>query len=195
MPKVQLSAKEFEMLNDASWFLTKSSIIEKVYLMFGEISEVAKEILKHEAPAVYKLSVHPKISKGENYLGLPYVMLDYPRIFGKENVLAIRIMFWWANYFSITLHLKGNFQRQFVITERMEKLSGYYISIKGDEWAHHIDQDNYQLSDDLQKQYPDELVLPGSFVKIARKIPLTEWDNASAELIKTYMELIRFYQG
>ena len=32
----------------------------------------------------------PKISKGENYKGLPYVMLDYPRCFGKTDIFAIR---------------------------------------------------------------------------------------------------------
>ena len=50
----------------------------------------------------------PKIAKGENYLQLPYVLLDYPRCFDKENIFAIRTMFWWGNFFSITLHLSGS---------------------------------------------------------------------------------------
>ena len=49
-----------------------------------------------------------KISKGEN-MGLPWVMLDYPRLFGQEDVLAIRTMFWWGHCFSVTLHLKGRY--------------------------------------------------------------------------------------
>ena len=54
----------------------------------------------------------PKISKGENYRGLPYVMLDYPRLFGREEVLAIRTFFWWGHGFSVTLHLKGGYRER-----------------------------------------------------------------------------------
>ena len=60
--------------------------------------------------------ISPKISKGENYNGLPYVMFDYPRFFTKENVFAVRTFFWWANYFSVTLHLKGEYKEMFAET-------------------------------------------------------------------------------
>ena len=56
----------------------------------------------------------PKISRGENYNGLPYVMLDYPRCFGKEDVFAMRTMFWWGNFFSITWHLKGKYSKEYI---------------------------------------------------------------------------------
>ena len=90
--KVQLSAEEMRLVRDAAWILTKNSVMGKVVAMFGELSGGWKE---------------PKISKGENYKGLPWVMLDYPRVFGKEDVYAIRTFFLWGHAFSITLHLKG----------------------------------------------------------------------------------------
>ena len=58
--------------------------------------------------------VEPKISKGEKYKGLPWVMLDYPRIFGKEDIMAIGTRFWWGHYFSVTLHLKGGYLRTYL---------------------------------------------------------------------------------
>ena len=62
-------------------------------------------------PEVIKTST-PKISKGENYKDLPYVMLDYPRCFQKEKTIAIRTFFWWGNFFSINLQLSGEYKEQ-----------------------------------------------------------------------------------
>jgi hypothetical protein len=89
----------------------------------------------------------PKISKGENYKGLPWVMLDYPRVFGREDVCAIRTMFWWGHAFSVTLHLKGEYMRVFlpVIRARRAELSaaGFLVAISDDEWAHEHTQETY----------------------------------------------------
>src|SRR6187200_969888 len=111
-PKIQLSQEELRMVQDTHWLLTKNKILEKVYAIFGELSEELRAaIVKADIPFKEEiLLISPKISKGENYNGLPYVMLDYPRRFGKEEVMAIRTMFWWGNFISITWHLKGKYK-------------------------------------------------------------------------------------
>ena len=52
-------------------------------------------------------ALNGKIFRGENYRQLPYLVLDYPKHFSKESVLAFRTMLWWGNFFSCTLHLQG----------------------------------------------------------------------------------------
>ena len=32
-----------------------------------------------------------------------------PAVFSKENIFAIRTMFWWGNFFSISLHVSGKY--------------------------------------------------------------------------------------
>ena len=59
----------------------------------------------------------PKITRGENYQLLPYVILDYPRCFQKEQVFAIRTMFWWGKGISITLHVSGNVARMAALAD------------------------------------------------------------------------------
>ena len=59
------------------------------------------------------LNSSPKISKGENYKGLPWLVLDYPRYFNKEDIFAIRTLFWWGNFFSITLHISGKYKMRY----------------------------------------------------------------------------------
>ena len=112
---VELSKNELELVTNSEFILTKNRIIEKVYNMFGALSETYKETL-NEHTALLPTEVFassPKIYKGENYLQLPYVMMDYPRIFLKDDVFAVRSFFWWGNYFSITLHLSGRYLQQF----------------------------------------------------------------------------------
>ena len=108
---VELSKNELELVTSSEVILTKNRIIEKVYLLFGSLSEEYRRLLQAHssklAPEVFQQS--PKISRGEQYLGLPYVMLDYPRIFSKDDVFAIRSFFWWGNHFSIRLQLSGKY--------------------------------------------------------------------------------------
>ena len=40
-----------------------------------------------------------KISRGENYRGLPYLILDYPAYFSQKDIFAFRTMFWWGHFF------------------------------------------------------------------------------------------------
>ena len=112
---VRLSVEELRLVTDPAWILTKNSIIRKVVEMFGELSG--------EWRGLVTAVTEPKISKGEQHKGLPWVMLDYPRLFGKEDVLAIRTMFWWGHCFSVTLHLKGKYLRLYlpvILSQRVE---------------------------------------------------------------------------
>jgi len=112
---VELSKNELELVSSSEFILTKNRIIEKVYNLFGALSEQYKAALNEhrEILPVDIFKTPPKIYKGENYLSLPYVMMDYPRMFSKEDVFAIRSFFWWGNYFSITLQLSGKYFYQF----------------------------------------------------------------------------------
>ena len=116
MTKIHLSADELQLVQNAQLLLTKNTIIEKVYALFGELaSELQQSSIyaTRNLPAEL-LTLGPKISRGEKYKGLPYVMLDYPRCFGKEDIFAVRTFFWWGNFFSVTLHLKGKYQQLFI---------------------------------------------------------------------------------
>jgi hypothetical protein len=122
--KIQLSAEELSLVQNAGWLLTKNTIIEKVFALFGDVAHQMRDNFaagEGIIPAEV-LVPSPKISKGENYKGLPWVMLDYPRFFNREDAFAIRTMFWWGHFFSVTLHLKGAYLPQsnsmYVLAER-----------------------------------------------------------------------------
>ena len=107
--KIQYSTEELKLAENSDLILTKNRIVKKTIALFASLAEEYRSIsIKYQAQLPSEIFEHsPKISRGEQYLELPYVMLDYPRVFSKEDVFAIRSFFWWGNYFSITLHLKG----------------------------------------------------------------------------------------
>ena len=85
--KIRLSATELELVTNADWILTKNGIIQKVKSILEGLQAEQQDYLvqeKNSFPAEF-ISPLPKISKGENYKGLPYLVLDHPRYFDKEK--------------------------------------------------------------------------------------------------------------
>ena len=191
---VELSKNESELVINSEFILTKNRIIEKVYTLFGLLSEdykikllSCKTILPSEV-----FSSSPKIYKGENYLNLPYVMLDYPRVFLKENVFAIRSFFWWGNYFSITLQLGGRFLQACRIKVeanlKNEANGDYFICINDAPWEHHFEESNYQS---LKTIDSIETILNKPFIKIAKRHSLSEWNDAATFYRSNYENLLQ----
>ena len=197
--KITLSKAEYDLIRNAEWFLTKQRIIDKVYLLLAEILEQAREILPGIKTLEPYLEQSPKIYKGENYKGLPWVTLDYPRNFSSEKILAIRTMFWWANYFIVTLHVKGVHKQNLKASKNfnLETLQhlGFYISVNSLEWEHHLGKDNYVKATDISNDEFVALVYQKEFLKIAKIHPLTEWDNAVMQIPNIYKEMMSFYES
>ncbi|HEX8356590.1 MAG TPA: hypothetical protein VF610_04230, partial [Segetibacter sp.] len=143
-----LTELEMEIVRNDNIILTKNRIIQIVYGLFGELAANYENTLGNHLIWEQK-PLAAKISRGENYLGLPYVIMDYPRQFDKTDVFAIRSYFWWGNFFSITLQLSGSFQQKYsdALSEAINKnhFKGWYISLSDDPWQHHFKSDNYVL--------------------------------------------------
>ncbi|HLO38879.1 MAG TPA: hypothetical protein VK173_10320 [Lacibacter sp.] len=191
--KVSLSAFEQQLVTDATWILTKNRIIEKVYLLFGNLSEYYKQVPLLQQLPLETLLTSPKIAKGENYEGLPYVMLDYPRCFGKQDVLAIRTFFWWGNFFSITLQLKGKYLERYagVIQQNIGKtaIEELWINVSDTEWMHHFRNDNMMRIAEHQQSLSDKKLL-----KLAVQCKLEEWDNVEMKLATSFQQLVELLQ-
>ena len=195
MPKIQLSAEEMQLVADPSWILTKHRVIEKVYFLLGALSDKMQAYLqenKQLLPAVV-LQLPPRISKGEQYEALPYVVLDYPRLFSKEEVFAVRSFFWWGNYFSITLHLKGRYQLQYhkkiMAALSGKKLQHYYISFSGNEFNFNLHGKDYTAAGATSANKLNETEqVP--FLKLSYKISFEQWDTAEEKLLQAFKQLV-----
>jgi len=195
--KIQLSQDELLLVQNGEWLLTKNRIIEKVQTLFGLlIVDVQKLFTEHHVPLLPEdFAIPPKISKGENYQGLPYVMLDYPRCFGKDDIFAVRTMFWWGNFFSTTLHLKGKYKNDFapILKKKIAIFSGhpFYINIQTDQWRHDFALDNYKPILEADAATIQENLIKKDFCKISGKVDLQEWNTIHGKLIDFYKMIIK----
>ncbi len=194
--KINLSAKELELVCNKEWILTKQIIIEKVYQLFGELATEMQQCLIHKVDALpaQVMAKGPKISRGENYQNLPYVMLDYPRYFTKDATLAIRTFFWWGNFFSINLQLSGeciqaatvSLQRNFSFLQE----HNYSICINTEPWHHHFGEDNYLPIKNLTAGAFLDMLSHKPFIKIAKQINLQQWEAAGQFLEYHFNEMV-----
>ncbi len=191
--KIQLSKHELELVSNADLILTKNAIIKKLTLMLEELQKQQQQIIQRYNFPGEVLSIPYKISRGENYKGLPWLVLDHPRWFLQENIFAIRTLFWWGNYFSTTLHLAGEHKKQhgekIYSAKQILADAGFYICISDDPWQHHFETDYFKPISELSG---DELLKQGSkeFVKIAKKVPLNNIETALTELERDYEMIV-----
>ena len=186
-----LSTEELQLVSDSSIIFTKNAIINKVCALFDDLSNsYLIETLNSPTLGI----INPKISKGEQYQGLPYVMLDYPRLFSKEDILAIRTFFWWGNFFSISLHLKGKHQKKFIepILNKFEilKENNFYISTTTNEWEHHPVIGNSFNLKNLDYTSFEKIAVEHPFLKISKTFPLNLWENSMPLLKEEFILLI-----
>ena len=138
-----------------------------------------------------------KISKGENYDGLPWLMLDHPRHFEKHNAFAIRTLFWWGNFFSITLHLSGKYKEQYAanIISQYDTLNqnNFYLCVNNTEWEHHFEKTNYIPVNKAGIDAFQQIINEKSFIKLSVKINLDQWENLPEQVVsitKTIMKML-----
>lgn len=193
--KVRFSEDEIRLIKNAGWILTKNEVIRKVCEFFGLLAEqMQNQVNRLPYHSSVSSETRAKISRGEQYQGLPYVVLDYPRAFSKENVFAIRTLFWWGNYFSISLHLKGMYKEQWTenIIRHFSELANnhFYLCISNDEWAHEINESDYKKINQCNLEWFREYLYRKSFCKLSVKIGLDDWEQAGNLLLTHYQTIL-----
>ena len=189
--KIRLSTPEMELFCDAEIILTKNSILQKTAQLLGEVQN---ELISAAPGFVRQASPSPKISRGENYMGLPYVILDYPRVARGDDLFFIRSMFWWGNFYSSTLQLGGSFKKSY--RPRLERAfpslaaKDYFIGVNQDPWMHHFEETNFRKINCLSAAAFATVIDECPHTKIAARWPLQAWDSAANNLVESWNFLV-----
>jgi hypothetical protein len=194
-----LTVQEKALVADAAWILSKNAVMEKAAGLMGSLQEQLgglPSVLQFPYYPSHTLEQGPKISKGENYLGLPYVILDYPRHFSREDVFALRTMMWWGNFFSCTLHVAGSSKMRLhsrLIRAASERTggTGWLICDHQDEWQHHGEPGYYIPLEGMGIQTLALLVEQRTFFKLSLRIPLFQWDQLIPLAVASYDLLLQ----
>lgn len=177
------TGKELGYLLDRDFLLAKNGITEKLVAQFATLESELKAHVSSQAYAfpAKTLAKAGKISKGENYKGLPYVMLDFPRLFQPESVFAYRSMFWWGNFFSFTLHVQGSAWAEVrkKLADRIDILlqngENTYVCVSDTPWEYTYERSNYLPVKEFSKEALFELLNRHSFLKLSRYTPVDQW--------------------
>lgn len=197
--KVELSKEELLLVTNTTFILTKNRIVQKAVELFGEINETYKLLVQNKAGlfASSVLAVSGKIYKGEQYRELPYVMLDYPRFFQHNDALAIRSLFWWGKFFSITLHLSGTCKIMYqekILVHLTGDAKDWFICISESPWQHHFEEDNYLPAAHFSTKELSDIIFNKPFVKLAKKLPVEEWNHAAVYFKNMYAAILEMME-
>ena len=190
--KILLSADELATLRNKAFFERKHQINQKIYHHFAHILNVS-----NDRNIFAGINFPPgtdfltgKISKGENYLGLPYLLLDFPRNFKPDHVLAIRTMIWWGNFISCTLLIGGNAlpaMRQVIVGQKSNLIKAEIsICVNESPWHHHFEKSNYRPLNEYSKIALTNLMQTQSFVKISRKLSLRSINRLEPFVLESF---------
>ncbi len=200
---IALTEDEQLALKNVQFFINKQSATKKIQEQFHFL----KDNLSNEAQ--HHLSIIPKeadvttgrIFRGENYNGLPYIMLDFPRMFNKTDVFSFRNMCWWGMNYSFTLHLSGKSLEVFrnKILDNIHRLKGneFYFCVNDNPWEYHFEEGNYKPLDHLLEQnssLPSNEMFQQDFLKLSRKLDISCWDEIIHYGTQTFclcMELLK----
>jgi hypothetical protein len=174
-----------QLLNNKTYIEQKRKAYQWVLSQFEELATAAELQTQGKLPAIFSVS-KPKISKGEAHEGLPFIVLDYPAWFDKENIVAIRTIFVWGEPIQITLLIKGRFVQQLA-----KQLSNYaannqnkvFISMAESPWFHLQEKANWKK---LDAEKMNERLHQNQFIKLGVFCELNDWANLHQTTLETF---------
>ncbi len=170
------SQEEIAVLQNSHFFTVKHAATHKIMHLFGNLEATLKAELHSFGPPEESglNTASGKIFRGENYLNLPYIVLDYPRLFSTTSVFAFRSMFWWGNGFSFTLHLQGTAWecRREATFQNIETLRNqdFFICVNDSPWQYHFEKENYIALDAFLEAGRIDEIKKMTFLKLSRKL-------------------------
>ena len=191
-----LNPQELEIITNPELMQAKVSAISKIKDLLTVVREKLDQEICLSPPDILPVSKpgSGKISRGENYLGLPYVILDHPAVFGVEDIFAFRTMFWWGHFFSCTLHLQGSYwdryKKSFINTGDYFNGDDVFLSSGHSPWHYHYGIDNYILL----RQVDTAFLSSRPFLKISKKLNLEDYTLLPVFAINFFRQLAELLQ-
>ncbi|SMG17032.1 hypothetical protein SAMN05661096_00911 [Marivirga sericea] len=194
----KFTTQELDLASDPTVLLIKYRMIEKVWDYLEDMQkEIRKELDSFEDKLPSELNlVHGKISKGENYKYLPYLMLDFPAFFTKKDIIAFRTMFYWGNFISSTFHLQGKFVQKYgkSLLHSLKNYGKVYFCVNNSPWEYDYKSSNYVLLDKMDSVELEDHVQNTGFIKLSIKFPVEEMPERKTDMMNFLLAGLKVIQ-
>ncbi len=195
--KIRLSEEEQLLISNGDWILTKNRVLEQISTFLLDLQVEQAEWIRQQAPGLPAtlLDIPAKVSRGEQYLGLPYRVLDYPRCFGSDDTFAVRTFFWWGHYFTVNLQLAGHWKKttEAALRGALKDLQegNVWICTGQDPWQHQLSDEYYKPVKSIKQEEWGKMITEQAFIKLSTRHPLSDWEDMSERLLADFEGLIR----
>ena len=192
--------KELQYMSDTDFLLTKVEVSKKVRTLLNQTHDRLSQYLTAEEftfPEGIQARAG-KIARGENYQQLPYMLLDYPRKFTQDDVFALRTMFWWGHFFSVTFQLGGaSWQRyRSAVIRNAGELprSSVSLCVSDDPWQHYRDLSYYRPTREMDTTQLQDQLRQRDFLKLAVFLPLNQWSSLPDQALAFFQRMIQLIE-
>jgi len=173
-----LNPQQINLIKDKGFLSEKIIVLDELVTHFKKVESELKATIQHYEKVLPQgsLTVTGKISRGENYKGLPYLVLDFPRFTSGKKVFIYRTMFWWGNYFSCMLITKNC---GYSLNQKKTP-KGLMINLGSTPW-------NYDLNDECWENLCKQR---HQFLAVSRKVDFRNIDKLSKLSKKTFEDIM-----
>ena len=195
---LSLNDDDLRFLSDREIFLKKRQLSDHIIDILGDIEA---HIQQTAVDYVHKIpesafQKRGKISRGENYLGFPWFILDHPATFQKDQLFAFRTLVWWGNYFSVTFHISGFVYDKMDVREFIFQLRKTFpellVCSNENQWEHFLERPNFVPAEEFLQEIKLTHDRRQTFLKTAIKIPFEESETLKSKVllfVRTVLDL------
>jgi hypothetical protein len=185
---MHLNRDELQLVSDPGIIERKKKITDLIIASFNELGK--KVHSQAELPPFFSgLLNHNswKVTRGENFHGYPFILLDTPRLINTESPLAMRTLFWWGHHFSLHFMIRRPAPSAMIEKHFDHSLLLYTGS---NCWEQNTGSEEFvPLSKQSFSAYR-----PHVFFKMALNIPLHEHEELETKALRFYSDCMELFK-
>lgn len=175
-----LNTHDFDFLSETDIFQAKRRIFRHFAHDWPALAETWRNNTLESGdtlPAAF--TSRPRVAKGENYHELPYFLMDYPSVFHREDIFAMRWMCWWGKYFSASIILSGQSLAKYgnALVQQKEALHSFQFCLHKDPWENRRLPKYFQPFTKVDSEQIEKCQHEHQFIRLTHFYPLSEaWE-------------------
>lgn len=182
-----ITSEDISLFHNADLLLHKRSALEKVAGILSQSGKSLQAFIRDSYPLVHSSAglLSPKVSRGENYRGLPYIVLDYPRHFAGDDTFSFRTVFLWGKYVVVSLHIGANWFQDL----NASPFEAYFAT-DDEPWNHYLEEgfDFFAPQNfDVVKAH----LIQAGFIRVARKIDFQALSGFPTAISNHFVDLAK----
>jgi hypothetical protein len=185
----KLTKHELDFASETEYPLTKQKIMHKIGLIMETAGlQIAGELTGNP---LFE-GAHHKITRGERYKDMPYMVLDFPQIKGPAFPIVLRTMFWWGHYFSCSLILRTALVDPGIAAKAIPAMSKTKMMMSDQGlWEQELGTELYRSTADLDEREIRETLTTLTYLKLSRRISLEKHEVLNEKATRIYMRWLR----